>query len=132
MVPAGDEIKPAIVTGVKIYKEKDVPLPPDRVKEIIGKADRANRKLFNGVDMRIPLDISVKTVKTTNGKATVVTDGSERQMLRERFRKRKNIKLIETHPTSKAYQFVSCDDVGKSVRRGCWKVREYLSGDTTF
>ena len=61
MVPAGEEIKPAIVTGVKTYKEKDVPVPPEQIKEIIGKADRANRKLFKGIDMRMPLDISVKT-----------------------------------------------------------------------
>lgn len=67
MVPARDEVKPAIVTRVKTYKEKDVPVPPDQLKEIIGKADRENRKLFKGIDMRMPLDISVKTVRTTNG-----------------------------------------------------------------
>jgi hypothetical protein len=132
MVPAGDEIKPAIVTRVKVYKEKNVPVPPDQLKGIIGKADRANRKLFKGVDMRMPLDISVKTVKTTNGQATVVTDKAERKMLQERFRKRNDIKLIETQPASKAYQVVSRDDAGKPVRRGYWKVQEHLSSDATF
>ena len=50
MVPAGNEIKPAIVSGVKTYKEKDVPIPPEKLKEIIGKADRATQKLFKAAE----------------------------------------------------------------------------------
>ena len=132
MVPAGNEIKPAIVTGVKVYKEKDVPIPPEKLKEIIGKADRANRKLFDGVDMRMPMDISVKTVQTTNGHAVVVTDKLERQAMKEQFGKRKDIKLIETQPVSKAYSIVSRDDTGKPVRRGYWKKQEHMSGEITW
>lgn len=132
MVPAGSEIKPAIVTGVKTYKEKEVPIPPGQLKEIIGKADRANRKLFDGIDMRMPLDISVKNVRTTNGSARVVTDKAERQSLREKYGKRKDIKLIETDPVSKAYSILSRDDVGKPVRRGYWKMQEHLNGEVTY
>lgn len=132
MVPAGNEIKPAIVTGVRVYKEKDVPMPPEKLKEIIGKADRANRKLFDGVDMRMPMDISVKTVQTTNGHAVVVTDKLERQRMKEQLGKRKDIKLIETHPVSKAYSIISRDDAGKPVRRGYWKVQEHLNGEVTW
>ena len=132
MVPAGNEIKPAIVTGVRVYKEKDVPIPPEKLKEIIGKADRANRKLFDGVDMRMPMDISVKTVQTTNGHAVVVTDKLERQRMKEQLGKRKDIKLIETHPVSKAYSIISRDDAGKPVRRGYWKVQEHLNGEVTW
>ena len=132
MVPVGNEIKPAIVSRVRVYKEKDVPVPPDQIKEIVGKADRVNRKLFQGVDMRVPMDISVKTVLTTNGHAVVVTDNPERQRLREQFGKRKDIRLIETHPVSKAYSIVSRDDAGKPVRRGYWKMQEHLSGDVTW
>ena len=132
MVPAGNEIKPAIVTGVKVYKEIDVPIPPEKLKEIIGKADKANRKLFDGVDMRIPMDISVKTVQTTNGHAVVVTDRLERQALKKQFRKREDIKLIETQPVSKAYSIVSRDDAGKPVRRGYWNNQEHMSGEITW
>ena len=132
MVPAGNEIKPAIVCKVRKYKEKDVPIPPDQLKEIIGKADRANRKLFKGVDMRTPMDISVKTVRTTNGHAVVVTDDPERKRLRDQFGKRKDIRLIETHPASKAYRIISRDDAGKPVRRGYWKMQEHISGDVTW
>lgn len=132
MVPAGNEIKPAIVTGVKAYKEKDVPIPPEKLKEIVGKADRANRKLFEGIDMRMPMDISIKTVQTTSGHAVVVTDKLERQALKEQFGKRKDIKLIETQPVSKAYSIVSRDDGGKPIRRGYWKKQEYLSGEITW
>ena len=130
MVPAGNEIKPAIVTGVKAYKEKDVPIPPEKLKEIVGKADRANRKLFEGIDM--PMDISIKTVQTTSGHAVVVTDKLERQALKEQFGKRKDIKLIETQPVSKAYSIVSRDDGGKPIRGGYWKKQEYLSGEITW
>lgn len=132
MVPAGDEVKPAIVTGVRVYKEKDVPIQPERLKEIIGKADRANRKLFDGVDMRMPMDISVKTVQTTNGHAVVVTDKLERQALKEKYGKRKDIKLIETQPVSKAYSIISRDDDGKPVRRGYWKMQEHINGEITW
>ena len=132
MVPAGSEVKPAIVTGVKTYKEKDVPVPPDQIKEIIGKADRANRKLFAGIDMRMPLDISVKNVRTTNGYARVVTDKAERQQLRAKYGNRKDMKLIETEPVSKAYAILSRDDDGKPVRRGYWKMQEHLDGNVTY
>ena len=132
MVPAGDEVKPAIVSCVKIYKEKDVPVPPDRLKEIIGKADRENKKLFKGMDMRMTFDISVKTVRTTNGHATVVTDEEDRRQLKEQFGKRNDLKLIETHPVSKAYSIVSRDDAGKPVRRGYWKKQEHVFGEITW
>lgn len=132
MVPAGNEIKPAIVAKVKAYKEKDVPIPPGKLKEIIGRVDRANQKLFKEVDMRMPMDISVKTVRTTNGYAVVVTDVSERKQLKEQFKKRKDIKLVETHPVSKAYSIVSRDDAGKPVQRGYWKMQEHINGVVTW
>ena len=42
MVPTGNEIKPAIVTGVKAYKKKDVPILSEKMKEVVGKIHRAN------------------------------------------------------------------------------------------
>lgn len=132
MVPARDEIKPAIVSKVRHYKEKDVPIPPEQLKEVIGRADRATQKLFKGVDMRIPMDISVKTVQTTNGHAVVVTDENERRLLRDQFKKQKDIKLVESHPVSKAYSIVSRDDTGKPVRRGYWKKQERIDGSFTW
>lgn len=132
MVPARDEIKPAIVAKVCRYKEKDVPVPPDQIKEVIGKADRATQKLFKGIDMRTPMDISVKTVQTTNGHAVVVTDKIERMRLKDEFGKRKDIKLVESQPVSKAYSIVSRDDIGKPVRRGYWKRQEHIDGIVTW
>ena len=132
MVPAGNEIKPAIVSGVKVYNKKDVPIPPEKLKEIIGKADRANQKLFEGIDMRMPMDISVKTVRTTNGHAVVVTDEAERIQMKDQFKKRKDIRIIETHPVSEAYSIVSRDDAGKPVRRGYWKMQEHINGEVTW
>ena len=80
----------------------------------------------------MPMDISVKTVQTTNGHAVVVTDKLERQRMKEQLGKRKDIKLIETQPVSKAYSIISRDDAGKPVRRGYWKVQEHLNGEVTW
>ena len=53
MVPVPDEPdKPAIVAAVDVCTEKNAPYPPDKTKLITGLADRKNRKLFKGVDMR--------------------------------------------------------------------------------
>ncbi len=132
MVPAGNEIKLAIVSKVKVYKDKDVPIPPEKLKEIIGRTDRATQKLFKGIDMRMQMDISVMTVQTTNGHAVVVTDENERKLLREQFKKRKDIHLVETHPVSKAYSIISRDDAGKPDRRGYWKKQERIDGTFTW
>jgi len=132
MVPAGDEVKPAIVAKVRTYKEKDVLVPPEKIKEITGRADRAGQKLFKGVDMRTQMDISVKTVQTTNGYAVVVTDGAERKQVREQLKKHKDIRIVETQPVSKAYSIVSRDDAGKPVRRGYWKIQEHIDGSVTW
>ena len=74
---------------------------------IVGRADYETSKRFDGVDMRMPMDISIKSVRTPNGNAIVVTDKEERKRLREQLRNRDDIKLIETHPVSQAYRIVS-------------------------
>lgn len=107
MVPVGDEIKPAIVTEVKVYKEKDVPYPLEKTKLVVGKADPKSRELFKGVDMRMPIDISVKCVKIPGGYARVVTGKAERQELRLRYESRPNFKIIETYPVSEAGTIIS-------------------------
>lgn len=132
MVPAGDETKPAIVASVRTYAEKDVPYPLNLTKEIIGKADRANRKLFKGIDMRMSLDISTKSVPTTSGHATVVTDKAERQMVRQKLSGNKSIKIVESQPVSKAGKIVSRDDKGKRNKIGHWTKQEHLFGEITY
>ena len=108
MVPVRDgEVKPTIVTKVQICTKKDAPYPPDKTKMIVGRADYETSKCFDGVDMRMPMDISIKSVRTPNGNAIVVTDKEERKRLREQLRNRDDIKLIETHPVSQAYRIVS-------------------------
>ena len=78
------------------------------------------------------LCLLVASVQTTNGHAVVVTDKLERQRMKEQLGKRKDIKLIETHPVSKAYSIISRDDAGKPVRRGYWKLQEHLNREVTW
>ncbi len=132
MVPAGDEVKPAIVSSVNRYREEAVPYPLDETKEIIGKADRKTRKLFKGMDFRMSLDISVKTVETTSGHAVVVTDNRERNMLRLKYGTSGKVRLVESEPVSKAYEVLSRDDQGKRNRKGYWKEQEHLFGEITY
>lgn len=95
-VPDGDP-KPAIVAAVTVCTEKDAPWPPDQTKMIIGRADRKNRKLFKGVDMRTPVDISVIRIKNKKGKVEEhVTTARERELMRKRYAGMSNIKIIET------------------------------------
>ena len=98
MVPVPDgEAKPAIVAGVTVCTEKEAPWPPAQTKMILGRADRKNRKLFAGVDMRIPMDISV--VRITNKKGKIeehITTAKERELLRKEYAKSPNVKIIET------------------------------------
>ena len=132
MVPAGEEIKPAIVTSVRVYKESEVPYPLDKTKIIIGKADRANRKLFKGVDMRMPLDISVKNVQIPGGFARVVTGKAERQEVRNRYRNRADIKLIETYPVSQGGKILERDNGGARIKTADWVKEEHLWGEVSY
>ena len=53
MVPVnGKDDQPAIVAGVTVCTEKNAPYPLERTGIITGPANRKNRKLFKGVDMR--------------------------------------------------------------------------------
>lgn len=61
-----------------------------------------------------------------------MTAEAERKQLKEQFKKRKDIKIVETHPVSKAYSVVSRDDAGKPVRRGYWKMQEHINGEITW
>ena len=102
MVPVPDgEAKPAIVADVKISTAKDAPWPPDQTKMIIGRADRKNRKLFAGVDMRMPIDISVMRRKTRKGVEEVVTTAEQRKQMRKELSKYPYLKIIETRKPAK-------------------------------
>ena len=108
MVPVRNgEIMPAIVTAVQTCTKKDAPYPPNKTKMIVGRANPQTQKLFDGVDMRIPMDISIKSVGTPNGNVIVVTDQEERARMREQLGNQDDIKIIETHPVSQAYLIVS-------------------------
>lgn len=102
MVPVPDgEAKPAIVAEVKICTEKDAPWPPDQTKMIIGRVDRKNRKLFVGVDMRMPIDISVMRRKTKNGTEEIITTAEQRKQMRKELAKYPNLNIIETKKPAK-------------------------------
>ncbi len=77
---------------------------------IIGRADRETSRLFEGVDMRMPMDISIKSVGTANGYVIVVTDQEERESMKAQLGNREDTKLIETQPVSKAYSIISRKD----------------------
>ena len=101
-VPDGDP-KPAIVADVQVCTEKDAPYPPDQTNTIIGRADRKTRKLFDGVDMRIPVDISVVRVRNKKGRIEeVVTTAEQRKELRKQYAGNPKIKIIETKKPAKA------------------------------
>ena len=97
MVPVpGEPDKPAIVAGVDIVTEKDAPYPPDKIKMITGRADRKNRKVFDGVDMRMPVDIARIRVKTKKGIEEIITTESQRKELRKKYGNNPNVKIIES------------------------------------
>ena len=132
MVPARDEVKPAIVSRVRAYGRKDAPYPPEEIKNVIGRAGLKYRRLFRGVDMRVPFDISVKKVKTSSGHATVVTDKDERKRLKERYKDRSDIKMIETQPVSNAYKVISREGSRLFDLTGYWKKQAHMSGSVTY
>ncbi len=56
-----------------------------------------NRKLFAGVDMRIPMDISVVRIRNKQGKIEEhITTVGERELFRKEYAKSSNVKIIET------------------------------------
>ena len=97
MVPVPNEPdKPAIVAHVDICTEKDAPYPPGKTKMISGRADRKNRKLFAGVDMRVSFDIARMRVKTKKGLKEIITTESQRKELRKKYGNDPNVKIIES------------------------------------
>ena len=133
MVPAGDEVKPAIVTGVKVYKKNDaLPYPLEKTKMILGRADRKTKKLFKGIDMRMPVDISVTTMKTYSGTAQVVTDKHTRDLWKRELAKHPELKKVETQPVRNAGKILSRDDKGKKNRIAFWYREDHIMADDTY
>lgn len=132
IVPTPEGEKAAIVTSVGRYKEKNVPYPLDKTKYIIRKANRSERKLFKGDDMRMPLDISTKRVKTYSGEAIVVTSKEEREYLRKHYAGRSELKLTEQYPASMECRILERNDQGKRNRTAVLKRQEHLWGSVTY
>lgn len=132
IVPTPEGEKAAIVASVGRYKEKDVPYPLDKTEFIIRKANRSERKPFKGVDMRTPLDISVKKVKTANGEAIVVTSKEERRYLRQYYAGRSDLKLTEQYPVSMECRILKRNDQGKRNPTAVLKKQEHLWGSITY
>lgn len=132
IVPTPEGEKAAIVTAVGRYKEKNVPYPLDKTKSVIRKANRSERKPFKGVDMRMPLDISTKKVKTYNGEAIVVTSKAERDYLRSHYAGRADLKLTEQYPAYMECKILERNDHGKGSRTAILKQQEHLWGTVTY
>ncbi len=132
IVPTPEGEKAAIVTSVGRYREKEVPYPLDKTKFIIRKANHAERKEFAGVDMRMPLDISTKRVKTYSGEAIVITDKTERDSLRKYYSGRADVKIIETYPKSQAGRIIERNDAGKKNKIAVLYHQEHLWGEETY
>ena len=97
MVPVPNEPdKPAIVAGVTICTEKDAPYPPDKTKMITGRTDRKNRKLFAGVDMRMPFDIARIRINTKKGVQEIISTEAQRIELRKKYGNDPKLKIIES------------------------------------
>lgn len=132
IVPTPEGDKAAIVTAVGKYKEKDVPYPLEKTKFIIRKANRTERKPFKGIDMRMPLDISTKKVKTYSGEALVVTSKEERAYLRKYYAGRDNLKLTEQYPASMECHILNRNDQGKKTKIATLKRQEHLWGSVSY
>ena len=105
MVPGPNEHdKPAIVARVDVCTETEAPYPPNETKLITGRADRKNRKLFAGIDMRIPFDIAKIRVNTEKGTQEIITTESQRRELRKKYGKDPNLKIIESCKPAKDIQ----------------------------
>jgi len=118
MVPVPNEPdKPAIVTGVHIFTENEAPYPPEKTKMITGMADRNNHKLFDGVDMRMPIDIAKMRIRTENGIEEIITTESERKELRKKCGNNPNLKIIESCKPAKADNVINPQTVGGRLRR---------------
>ena len=132
IVPAGDEQKVAIVTSVREYEKKDVPYPVEQTKEVIRKATRSEGEVFKGVDMRMTIDISMKSVRTANRYVEVVTTAEERKALRAKYKNSENFKIIETRPVSQAYKITDRSESRKLRKTGVWHKEEHLFGSPTY
>lgn len=100
MVPvANQEPQPAIVAWVREFTEEDAPYPPEKTKWIIGRADRETVRLFAGMDLRMPYDISVKAIRDVDGKRVgVVTTAAEREVLRRKSDETQFKTVVTLHP----------------------------------
>ncbi|MBO4384968.1 MAG: hypothetical protein J5854_06065 [Clostridia bacterium] len=132
IVPAGAEEKAAIVTHVGVYEKKNVPYPLDKTKKVIRKAIIGESSAQRAADMRIPIDISVKRVKTANGYADAVTDRDERRALRKRYKDKSRYRIVETKPVSKAYSITNRIEDRRSRRTGIWYKEEHLFGKAVY
>ena len=101
MVPVGEngDLKPAIVSGVHTKPPSDFPV--DRIKWIVGMAGPADRALFTGIDMRVPLDISCTAKRGPKGEIIEIpTTREERIRLRQKFGNNPKTKIVEErYPT---------------------------------
>ena len=101
LVPVGpnDELKQAIVAGVHTEPPSDFPV--EKIKWIAGMAGPADRAQFLGIDMRVPLDISVKPQKGPTGEISwVPTTREERIRLRQQYGNDPKTKIVEErYPT---------------------------------
>ncbi len=100
-VPAGAEIKPAIVTGIGLLPGEKLPCDPEDISEVIGKADWRERRLFKGIDMRMPIDVSQRAQKTEHGIKQVITTEKERVQLRKKYGNDPRFKVVETQKPPK-------------------------------
>lgn len=110
MVPAGPEIKPAIVVGIGLRPGEKLPCDPEDIREVIGKADWRERRLFKGIKVPISIDISQRRVQTKHGMELVETNAEERAQFRKIYAKIPQIKVIETKKAPKPQQDLSWID----------------------
>jgi len=101
MVPvANKDPQPAIVAWVRECTAENAPYPPEKTKWIIGRADRKTAQLFAGIDLRIPMEISVKNIRDVDGKRIgEVTTESEREAMRRQYENHPRFRIVEKlHP----------------------------------
>lgn len=108
LVPTQKGQNYAIVMRVFKCTDKTAPYPPEQTKVITKKVGRKTRVNLSGVDMRVPLDISVVVKKTLTGQKTIVVGQAERNAARRKYAGA-NVLLVEYYPVSMTGKVVMID-----------------------
>lgn len=112
IVPTPQGERPAIVCGVSRYRD-GAPFILGNDRTVLRRAGRRERAAFRGMDYRVPIDISLKSVRTAFGYQTFVTDKNERRRVRNEYKNDSSVRLTEGFSPEYAGTPVALDPCGR-------------------